>query len=149
MFPRLEHDLVLISLHVKRLGWENVPRPVAHSCCQFLILCIWQSKCWLGSFMDWCTKEETFMNKTFQVFNSFKPEATKQRHVFFGQPRVYKKRKPDACQHLRIGIFHMKAWISAFSRKTRRLGHAGPRVVCGHDCLELRSSATFRQDIIL
>lgn len=117
--------------------------PVSNSV-HLAILCIW-----LGSFMDWCTEEETFMDKTFQVFNSFKPEATKQWHVFFGQLRVYKKRKPDACQHLRIGIFHMKAWISDFSRKTRRPGRARPRVVRGHNSLELRSSATFRQDVML
>lgn len=135
--------------YVKRLGWENVLEQMAHSCCQFLILCIWQSEGWLASFTDWCTEEVTFMDKTFQVFNSFKPEATKQWHVFFGQHGVYKKRKADACQHLRIGIFHMKAWISGFSRKTRKPGHAGPRGVHGHDCLELRSSAAFRQDAML
>lgn len=89
------------------------------------------------------------MDKTLQVFNSLKPEATKQWHVFFGQDRVYKKRKPNACQHLRIGIFHRKAWISGFPGETRRPGHAGPRAGPGHGRLELRSSAACRQDAIL
>lgn len=43
-----------------------------------------------------------------------------------GFTKKKKRKKLDACQSLRIGIFHMKAWISGFSRKSSRPGRAGP-----------------------
>lgn len=85
--------LVLIFLHVKKLGLGNVLEQVAQSCCQFLMPCIRQSKGWLCSLTNWCTEEDRFTDKTFQVFNSFKPEATKRWHALFGSMEFGKKEK--------------------------------------------------------
>lgn len=101
------------------------------------ILCIQQSTGCLWSLMGALKKKDSWTKLLkYLIVLSQRPQSNGM--LSLASTEFRKKRKTNACQHLRIGTFHMKTWISGFSRKTIRSSLARPRVAHSHSGLELR-----------
>lgn len=141
-FPDQDLTLVLISLHVKRVGEcsganGSVVVPVS-------ILCIQQSTGCLCSSMGELKKKDSW-TKLLKYLIVLSQRPQNDGMLSLASTEFRKKRKTTACQHLRIGTFHMKTWISGFSRKTIRSSLARPRIAHSHSGLELRTVTPFNR----